>query len=87
MAFMTLGDLSEEDDDVKAIQKKLGASTKAGLDAIKSAQEGFDEPRFKLQESQEQTACIALRHCGLMEQNGWLACPQRHKQWHAHLSL
>jgi hypothetical protein len=48
MAFTALGDLSQERDDAKAIQKKLGAATKAGLDAIKSAQEGFDEPRFKV---------------------------------------
>ena len=47
MALMTLGDLSQENDP-KAIQKKLGGATKAGLDALKSAQEGFDEPHSKL---------------------------------------
>jgi glutathione S-transferase len=47
MALMTLGDLSQENDP-KAIQKKLGAATKAGLEALKSAQEGFAEPQSKL---------------------------------------
>jgi glutathione S-transferase len=47
MALTTLGDLSQEKD-TKTIQKKLGAATKAGLDAIQSAQEGWDEPHSKL---------------------------------------
>jgi glutathione S-transferase len=48
MSLTTLGDLSSQENDVKMIQKKLGAATKAGLDAIKSAQADFDEPQSKL---------------------------------------
>jgi hypothetical protein len=47
MALTTLGNLSQEND-FKAIEKKLGVATKAGLAALKSAQEGFDEPQSKL---------------------------------------
>jgi hypothetical protein len=48
MALTSLGDLSQEHDS-KAIQKKLGVATKkAGLDALKSAQKGFDAPQSKL---------------------------------------
>jgi glutathione S-transferase len=51
VALTTLGDLSQEKDS-KAIQKKLGVATKAGLEALKSAQEGFDdEPQSKLHSS------------------------------------